>query len=86
MKTKLDELFLKYSSSNMTMSMFKDLIMRLIEEEPKPPYDREAFRRELIVGLCGNGSLGRSFANNVEWINTQADAIIAEYGRRQGNG
>jgi hypothetical protein len=87
MKTKLDEL-IEWMEKNrhMDAESVYYYAKQLRDIPPKePPYDRETFRRELIVGLCGNPNLCTSFNNNAEWANKQADAIIAEYERRQGN-
>jgi hypothetical protein len=52
---------------------------RYPEPTTQPPYDREAFTRELIVGL-------HTKTNDTEWVMKKANDIIAEYERRQGNG
>ncbi len=58
-----------------------DVILKARElrdaEQKEPPYDREAFRRELIVALASNPQI------EVSQIFLNADAIIAEYERRQ---
>ncbi len=84
MKAKLDELFTCYSNSNMTLSMLKESVVRLIDDKHQPPYDREAFRRDLIVEAFRKTNFGDFTYNEAsKIINNQADSIIAEYERRQ---
>jgi hypothetical protein len=56
-------------------------------ERKEPPYDREAFRRELIIEAYSKiEDTDFTFSECAKMVNNQADAIIAEYERRQGNG
>lgn len=71
-----------------------DVILKARElRDAEPPYDREEFRRELIVSLSGNPMLyckdwkdeARNREITKQTVFDQADAIITEYERRRGN-
>ncbi len=69
-------------NSLLAAEMTKDMILAKARElrdaeQKEPPYDREAFRRELIVKLCTDDMF------DIRGAFKYADEIIAEYERRQ---
>jgi hypothetical protein len=90
MKTKLDDLtaILKQAESELSGEPSEEnasYALGYTQQSLKiitdlPPYDREAFRRQLIVSLAN--AIDPRTTGPSELINT-TDAIIAEYERRQ---